>query len=167
MTHLPDLNKPILSYLSRVNPHSILELGSGCGHWAKIFNRPEYVGVESWGPYLVEARHLPTRIRADARLVPFRPRTFDVVLVLELLEHLTHQDGIRLLQDAKTISKKAVLVSTPADFVEQGALNGNPAERHISLWTRADLQACGFTVTEFRSSDGIWQRFWIGMCNVD
>ena len=66
-------------------------------------------------------------------------------LLIDVLEHLTAQDGLDLLNQMRRIARTAI-VSTPKRFYAQGDLCGNPLERHVSVWTRGQLAAAGFDV---------------------
>ncbi|MBU1173547.1 MAG: hypothetical protein KKD44_28600 [Proteobacteria bacterium] len=58
---------------------------------------------------------------------------YDLVLLLDILEHFMKEEGQRVLQLIDNISKHRI-VSTPVNFYAQGAVMGNELERHLSLW---------------------------------
>ena len=49
----------------------------------------------------------------------FPARSFDCVMLLEVIEHLTRADGEKLLEQCERIARLKVVVSTPNGFVAQ------------------------------------------------
>jgi len=80
--------------------------------------------------------------------LPFENDSFDVVLIIDVIEHLKKKKGLDLLEEAKRLCKKAVIVITPlwwTDNIENMMDEGspyyqNPYERHQSLWERKDFK---------------------------
>jgi 2-polyprenyl-3-methyl-5-hydroxy-6-metoxy-1,4-benzoquinol methylase len=74
--------------------------------------------------------------------------SFDCVMLNDVLEHFEIHRGRALLSEIKRLVAPGgtFLVSTPAQFFEQGAVYGNDWETHRSLWTVDDLAAHGFDV---------------------
>jgi hypothetical protein len=73
--------------------------------------------------------------------VSVRPKSFDAVLLVDVLEHLDRADGESLLAKAETWAEKRVIVKSPNGFFRQGALGDNPFQMHRSGWTVADLKS--------------------------
>lgn len=61
--------------------------------------------------------------------------SYDLILLIDVLEHFTEKEGLDLLSQC-TSKGKHVLVSTPLDIGDQGAVFGNEYERHRFQWTR-------------------------------
>lgn len=74
-----------------------------------------------------------------------RPRA-DVVTLFGVLEHLTRNAGLEILEKIEKLSDKFILIETPNGFVPQGPEFGNPYQRHLSGWTPADFEAFGYQV---------------------
>jgi len=55
-------------------------------------------------------------IVADVRYLPVRKESFDIVLCLDLIEHLCKKDGLKLLIELDRIAKKQIIVHTPNGF---------------------------------------------------
>lgn len=73
--------------------------------------------------------------------LPFKDKEFDVVLFTEVIEHLTKNQGYKVLKELERVGK-TVIVSTPAiQFPEDS--------HHISLWTAKDFKKIGFNVHGF------------------
>jgi len=81
------------------------------------------------------------------------PRSSDSVFLTEVIEHLPRQDGEAILNKLERIP--FVCISTPAKFHDCSYLAkfaGNEAQKHRSLWTRADFERLGYTVCAMRYS---------------
>jgi cyclopropane fatty-acyl-phospholipid synthase-like methyltransferase len=79
---------------------------------------------------------------------------FDLVMMIDVIEHFTEEDGHRILDEILASDAK-VLVSTPKEWfdqIEDAERLGNPHERHLSLWTWEMLIQHG-TVLVDRSTD--------------
>ena len=120
---------------------SILDLG--CGD-QKIINRLKgtHFTVDIWEkfkPDLVwNLNKLP---------LPFADNSFDVILILDVIEHLTKENGLKLLEEAKRVANKKIVIFTPLWWTSnlyymndpQSAYYGNKYEEHQSLWSREDF----------------------------
>jgi SAM-dependent methyltransferase len=74
--------------------------------------------------------------------------TFSVILLLDVLEHFTKEEGTKILEKLKgKLAPGGVLyVGTPSIWIEQGSAYGNILECHQSLWTSENLEDLGFSV---------------------
>lgn len=66
---------------------------------------------------------------------------YDLIYLGDIIEHFQKDEGHALLSGLLARTRLGVLLNTPLHFLEQGALNGNAFERHVSLWTEADFGA--------------------------
>jgi hypothetical protein len=57
---------------------------------------------------------------------------------------LTKPDGLEFLTQLKRIANKAVLISTPKEFIPQ-QVEANPYENHRSFWEKNELIENGFS----------------------
>ena len=131
---------------------SILDLGTGKGHPMKFINRRKRyytVGVDIFSPYLQECRRKGSHgeyILCDVRGLPFRRKSFDTVLCLRVLEHLTADEGERLLAEMEVIARRQVAIITPAYDFDQSPYDDNPYQEHRFIWSLAQLRARGYKV---------------------
>lgn len=129
---------------------SILDLGCGVGSPMKFLNRHKrfhVVGVDGFKPYLDRCLREGTYdmvLHEDVRNLPFQDKTFDVVMALQVLEHLDLQDGKALLLDMERIARKQVIVSTDVNEYVQGAVDGNDYQIHRHIWDIKELRGRGF-----------------------
>jgi SAM-dependent methyltransferase len=109
-----------------VYDRDVAELGSGLGHNLEIFaERNRVTGIEGLSAAAVEACHrgIPT-IHADlATVIPLESARFDVVLCLDVLEHLLEPD--HCLGEAHRILRQngLLVVNVPNHFSLSGRIN--------------------------------------------
>jgi hypothetical protein len=77
----------------------------------------------------------------------FDDKSFDAVVLLEVLEHMDKESGEKVINMAKRIAKKKVILSTPNGFINQNEVDGNSLQKHLSGWKVADLAEYGFRCT--------------------
>lgn len=117
----------------------ILDIGPGWGKYATLIR--EYVdptarisGLELWDPYIHDHRlpHLyDPVVHGDAREMTTQYYSqFDVVLIADVIEHMTIVEGTALLERIPGW----IIVSTPRDFFNNPA-SCPPPEKHVSHWT--------------------------------
>jgi hypothetical protein len=107
------------------------------------------VGVELFGPYLAESKRNQRHsqyIQGDIRRIEFKPRSFDAVVALDLLEHLAKDEGARLIQNMEIWSTKKVIIFTTNGFVWQDPYDDNPYQLHKCGWSAGELRELGFRV---------------------
>ena len=99
---------------------SVLDLGCGPSSPLKNCKNIKYsVGVEAFKPYLdiskkqkIHTNYLPKNILN----LDFPKNSFDAVILIEVLEHLTKKDGQKILKLANKWAKKKIIISTPNNF---------------------------------------------------
>lgn len=162
MSSSPSLLDPVI--LKLIDGDRVLDLGCGFGKWGTLlkscwFDTAHHTATERLAPAFVAGldRHRPNLARlrgrdeyhglaqGDACRLPFADKSFDVVLAVELIEHLMEEEGMQLLQEMQRVAKKSVILSTP-QYPERRAGNANPYEWHRSIWTIAKLRTQGFVV---------------------
>lgn len=126
-------------------------LDLGCGKDSPLRHCPgiRSVGVDLFEGYLEESRRRGIHdryLKADVRSVAFPPASFDVVLAIDLIEHLTEEEGYQLIRRMEEWAGRKVILFTPNGYVPQEAYDDNFLQRHRSGWTPAELRALGFRV---------------------
>ncbi|MBM3418919.1 MAG: hypothetical protein FJY17_08395 [Bacteroidetes bacterium] len=71
----------------------------------------------------------------------------DCVVSIGSIEHLAKEDGIKLLEKVEDWSSKLIIFETPNGFVEQGPVDGNIHQIHLSGWHREDFERLGYRVS--------------------
>ena len=132
-----------------------VDIGCGKGTMGALLHnyRPvEYlVGVDAFAPYLGHnANHgyyddlmLIDLERCES--LPFRDNEFDLVLCIEVVEHLKKSNALRIIDELGRIGRRAI-VSTPSVEVSRPALDGNPWQQHRCVITHKDFRDHGYEV---------------------
>jgi len=141
---------------------SVLDVG--CGRLSPLASSGYTgfkVGVDISRGDLAEARRAATHdqlIRADVARIGdlVRPRSFDAVVCLDVIEHLERAPALALLATLERLARRRVVVFTPNGFVPQPATADNPYQEHRSGFTTGDMRAHGYTV---HGIHGLWCLF--------
>lgn len=136
---------------------TVLDVGCGYRSLIQLFQFRYSVGVEVFEPFLQESKREAIHtdyILADIRSVAFKPKSFDAVVAVEVLEHLTKEEGTMLLRKMEQWARKRVIVTTPSGYSKQDCYESNPLQEHRSGWEAGELVQLGFRV---RGSAG-WKK---------
>ena len=139
---------------------TILDLGCGCGNPFRGIKYPLLVGVDIFKkrfdmPEYDEVKFYDIRKILDL----FSEKSFDVVTAIDIIEHLTIEEGIKFIEDAEKLARKKVIFFTPKIWSENRAavenkINwsyGNPHDYHKSLWTEEDFTKRGYKIIPWRA----------------
>jgi hypothetical protein len=139
---------------------SVLDIGCGRNSFTSNLGCSVSVGVEAWLPDILEAKGRGTHdhfVVARAERLCFAPKSFDCVLALDVIEHLTRREGFSLIEEMETIARRKIVIFTPNGFVPQRK-EGSPLQFHKSGWTVKDFKAMGFKITGVRCPRAVWFR---------
>ena len=154
--------RQVAAVVEGARPRRVLEVGCGEGIVLDYLSSRgasgvRFDGLELDSASLVEARgRCPATsfMRGDACELPIRSRTYDLVVCLEVLEHL-HDPG-QALREVRRVSRHGCLLSVPHEpFFRLGnALRGKNLARlgdpsdHLQHWGARDFAAfCGQHLT--------------------
>lgn len=129
--------------------NTVLDLGCGCNSPIQHCKVPFSVGVELFEPYFQESKKKNIHneyINADIRKIGFKTKSFDAVMALDVLEHLTKEEGLSLIRKMEKWSKKKIIISTPNGFIWQDGYDNNSLQEHKSGWSVEELEKLGFKV---------------------
>ena len=131
---------------------NLLDVGCGSFSPVKTFNKNIHcVGVDAFIPSIEKSKALGIHdeyVQLDVMeiLNHFGPNSFDAVVALDLIEHLSKEDGFKLLDLVESIAVKKIFIYTPNGFLEQGDRENNPWQVHLSGWTPDDFRKRGYKV---------------------
>jgi 2-polyprenyl-3-methyl-5-hydroxy-6-metoxy-1,4-benzoquinol methylase len=131
---------------------SVLDVGCGEGIPAGFIRRrrPVFmVGLDIFLPSIRTARNHNSHdqyIQADVRYLPLAEKSFDIVMSMEVLEHLDKQEGLAFLQTLDRTARRQVIITTPAGKHEQHTLAENTYQEHKYIWKPAELRKLGYKV---------------------
>jgi len=127
---------------------SVLDLGCGPSSPLQFCKNIQYsVGVEGFAPYLEQSKSKKIHnkyLSKDFLKIDFPKYSFDAVILIEVLEHLSKKDGLKILKKASTWAKKKVVLSTPNGYFPMGDVDQNSFQRHRSGWTVTKLNKLGY-----------------------
>jgi len=132
---------------------SVLDLGCGRSSFLRYCRVPYSVGVELHEPYIRESERTGIHseyILADVRTTVFKQGSFDCVLAMDVLEHLSRDEGFGLIEAMEGLARKKTIIVTPNGFLRQGEYDKNPLQTHRSGWTVDDLRRLGYRVKGMR-----------------
>ena len=157
----------MVDWIVKVQPRSVLDIGVGHGKWGflareytDIFNnrydrstwQTRIEGVEAFATYKtpvydyaydkIHYGDISTNLKDLAN--------FDLVIIGDVIEHLTKEEGQALIAALREKSAY-ILLSSPTHFFQQEIL-GNPWETHKSLWSWKDFQGYDFDYDEIDHS---------------
>ena len=141
---------PFILTLIAEKGKSYLDIGCGRGKWGYLIKTshkpPSYmIGGDLDREALKYAKDHNVYndvVRFDATHIPFRNACFDIVLVIEVIEHMEKSGGQVILNEAERVAKEKIVVSTPL----LGARYWYSEKHHVSRWTVGDLRKRGYTV---------------------
>lgn len=133
---------------------TVLDVGCGLSLKSQYIDAQVRVGIDIYRPYLerIEAQVPYAVINADAieldRL--FLSRSFDLVLLLDIVEHLEKGAALRLMDMAEEIARVAVIVETPKGYIPQNidiwGHGGDTYQTHRCSWEPEEFAARGYQV---------------------
>lgn len=100
---------------------SILDVGGFTGHWAWLFRAKKKVVVDLCCEALEIAQIVADEIYCmDAKDIgtKFREDEFDIVFLIDVLEHMEERAGLECLLAAEKIAKYQVIVASPAGYFQ-------------------------------------------------
>jgi len=133
----------------------ILDVGCGKGVPMSVIRRRTKlyaVGADIFLPYLEYCKTKEFHndyVLCDIRNLPFQRKSFDLVLCLEVIEHLSKTDGENLLRALEEIARVQVIISTPVGKLEQHPYDDNPFQEHKYGWKPEDLEKLGYQIKRF------------------
>jgi len=134
----------------------ILDLGAGpAQYYEKLFfeSDPTLIKVDLMDAFPFEGNPdtAPNvsiqRVRGvvPGDLSDIQSNSYDLVVAFDLIEHLSRDEGYRLLYEIDRIAEHASVIFTPNGFVWQPPTSKNSFDAHLSGWTPAELRSLGWT----------------------
>src|SRR3989344_536875 len=125
---------PIVKKLKEISmkakkPLNVLEIGSGSIGVTRFYNG-EVVGIDITPEKYKNPRL--TFVKGSATSLPFTDSSFDVVISVDTLEHLTRKDQIKMVLEAYRVSKKHIMLTYPVGFNKYH-------ERILQNWKKSHL----------------------------
>jgi hypothetical protein len=133
---------------------SILDVACGLSLKSKFLDAQIRVGVDIHEEYF---NHIETEVpyvivKYDVRKLRdiFLPKSFDVVIALDIIEHLEKDESLDMIRQCEEIARKAVILETPKGYVPQNIdIQGHGADEwqtHRCGWEPEELEKMGYSV---------------------
>ncbi len=136
-----DEGKPwLVNKILAKSPETILDLGAGAGTYARLL-RPSLPEAHMTAVEIHAANvsdHKLWRLYDSVIIGDIRSCDLpmaDVVILGDVLEHMTRRDAHEVWNRARGRAWDAVFLSIPIIEWPQGAVDGNEHERHVETWT--------------------------------
>lgn len=160
----------ILHHVEREQPQSILDVGVGFGKYGFLmreileipferYHKQQWKiridGVEAFETYMTPVHdYVYDRIYYGnvVELVDHLP-SYDVVLLIDVLEHFSKDEGLYVIHKLLERTNKALIVSTPIYPDLQEEYLGNSFKEHKSRWSLIDFVDFDFTYHELPIGD--------------
>lgn len=145
----------IMDLVSRTNPNSVLDIGIGFGKYGVLsreylemwdgrkgfYNdwRRRIDGIEGFKDYITPLHNFiyDNIYIGDAKdIIPTLKIKYDLILLIDVLEHFDYKDGLQILENCRKIGKN-ILISTPKDIgYQDSSFLGNDYETHRFQWEK-------------------------------
>lgn len=133
---------------------SVLDVACGLSLKSKYIPAQIRVGVDIYEPYFqhIQADVPYVVIKYDIRHLRdiFLPKSFDLVIALDIIEHITKEEGIELMRQCEDIARKGVIFETPKGYIPQNldiqGHGGHEWQTHRSGWEPEEFTGHGYKV---------------------
>lgn len=119
------------------NAKSILDIGAGSGIFGYILRKTRQAQLTAIEPFSYDLTHYDRVINSTWQ--DAIPQSNDIVIALEVIEHMDKSDALDFLTYCKDICNSMVIISTPFVFEQQPEYDNNPYQKH----------RCNITIDDF------------------
>ena len=143
---------------------TVLDLGCGIGLPVKDLIAKKIIGLDAYNykdkyPFKFIQQNITD-------LSNFKDKSFNVVLMIDIIEHLEKKKGLSVLEQGLRICKKCLILYTPKEWDDNHKAVedkkywsfGNKYNYHRSLWKEEDFKKYGFKV--YSVKNGIFSIFY-------
>ena len=134
--------------------HTVLDVCCGRGEPMSSINlRSKFykVGVDIYEPDInkCKAQKLHDEyVKCDVRNMPFKDKSFDIVMCLSAIEHFEKEEAKNLLRSLERIARKQVIIMAPVGEWRHRNIDNDPNQfqRHKSVWSPKEFRELGYKV---------------------
>ena len=120
----------------------VLDIGSGNRTYHDVPCKKIY-GIDAWRK--VKPDFL---IDLEVESLPFDENTFDSIMMVDFIEHVSKEAGLRIIEECKKITKNRIILQTPLWWDDNSKNTENPSlwcygnkyNYHKSLWEVDDFK---------------------------
>jgi len=133
---------------------SVLDVACGLSLKSKFIPAQIRVGVDIYDKYFdhIETDVPYVVVKYDVRKLNdiFIPKSFDIVIALDIIEHLEKDESLAMIAECEKIARKAVILETPNGYVPQNldilGYGGHDYQTHRCGWEPKELEEMGYKV---------------------
>ena len=87
------------------------------------------------------------------------PKSFDIVIALDVVEHIEKNQSLDMIRQLEKIARKAVIIETPEGYVPQNidiqGHGGDEWQTHRSSWSVEEFETMGYktVVRDYKMQD--------------
>lgn len=145
---------------------SVLDLGCGIQQANDRIRAKSILGVDIWDVYLNHVKDNIQTVRISmSELDRFMDKSYDVVICLDVVEHLEKELALKVIDECKRISRKRAVIYTPSEFKDNmdaisnsWDLGENPHQEHKCLLDMNDFISRGY-ITSIVTDNGIFAEW--------
>jgi len=133
---------------------TILDVACGLSLKSKYIPAQIRVGVDIYDEYFkhIEADVPYVVVKYDVRKLReiFLPKSFDLVIALDVIEHLEKEDALSMIKQCEEIARLGVVLETPKGYIPQNldiqGHGGHQWQTHRCGWEVKELEDLGYKV---------------------
>ena len=142
---------------------TVLDLGCGIQQANDRIRAKSVLGVDIWDVYLNQIKDKINTVKLSmSELDRFMDGSYDVVLCLDVVEHLEKQLALKVIDECKRIARKKAIIYTPSEFKDNmdavsnsWDLGENPHQKHLCVLDLNDFSSRGY-MTQIVTDNGIF-----------
>ena len=131
---------------------TVLDLGCGIMQATDDLKCKSILGCDIWHSYLAHIKHLHPTVRMGMdETWRFVDGSFDVVICLDVVEHLPKELALEVINECKRICRKHAIIFTPETFKDNKesindawGLSVNHLQEHKCLITKQELRNANY-----------------------
>lgn len=160
------IDEIIINSINQISKPNYLILDIGCGNqkFSNKIKKGKVFTLDIWKKFKPDILYNLNNIS-----LPFKSNSIDIVLLLDVIEHLEKDKGKKVIKEAKRITRKYIIILTPLwwDKNEKNIINKkspyyqNPYNLHKSLWILNDFNDWKRISQERRLAKyffGVWDK---------
>jgi hypothetical protein len=116
------------------------------------------ISVEAFEPYIQILLGIKTKakvhdvVKAHITHSNYKVKNCDLVLLIDVIEHLEKEEALELLHYLKEVAKSLVIFTVEGDTLGYSNKDmENPLQEHKSIWTAEEFEEMGFEVTVYEN----------------
>ena len=133
---------------------TILDVACGLSFKSKYIPAQIRVGVDIYEEYFkhIESDVPYAVVKYDVRKLNeiFVPKSFDLVIALDVIEHLEKEESLEMIRQCEKIAKLGVVLETPKGYIPQNldiqGHGGHEWQTHRCGWEPEELEKLGYSV---------------------